>query len=83
MIREGPLDMAWVLEDIYDLSHLVFTAPDKCGRLAITIKLADAFLEPIAAGTDDEAALYDDLSDLDDVLDDDELAAGQTAGRVT
>jgi hypothetical protein len=82
VIREGALDIVWVLEDIYDLSHLIFTAPDKCGRLPITIKLADAFLEPIAAGTDDEAALYDDLSDLDDVLDDDELAARQTAGQV-
>ena len=59
MIAEGPLDIQWVLEDIFALSQLVFTAPDKCIRLPLTIKLADDFLEPIAAEVDEEAARYE------------------------
>lgn len=55
---EGALDLEWVLEDIFALSQLVFTAPDKCMRLPLTIKLAHDFLEPIAGDADDEAALY-------------------------
>ncbi|MFQ5872326.1 MAG: hypothetical protein ACE5JL_00790 [Dehalococcoidia bacterium] len=58
-IVEGPLDIEWVLEDIFALSQPVFTAPDKCSRLPLTIKLTDDFLEPIAADADEEAALYD------------------------
>ena len=59
-IREGPLDIEWSLQDIFALAQLGFTAPDKCVRLPITIKLNDDLLQPIAARTDDEAALYDD-----------------------
>jgi hypothetical protein len=56
---EGVLDIDWVLEDIFALSQLVFTAPDKCMRLPLTIKLAHDFLEPIAGDANDEAALYE------------------------
>jgi hypothetical protein len=59
VIREGPLDIEWVLEDIFDLSQLVFSAPDRCARLPLTIKLADDFLEPIASDADEEEALYE------------------------
>lgn len=66
-IASGPLDIAWVLEDLFALSQLVFTAPDKCARLPVTLKLADDFLEPIAGATNDDEALYgdDDATDLD------------------
>lgn len=56
---EGALDIEGILEDIFALSQLVFTAPDKCMRLPLTIKLAHDFLEPIAGDADDEAALYE------------------------
>jgi hypothetical protein len=56
---EGALNIGWVLEDIFALSQLVFTAPDRCMRLPLTIKLAHEFLEPIASVADDEAALYE------------------------
>lgn len=62
-VIEGALDIADVLEDIFALSQLAFTAPDKCVRLPVTIKMADDFLEPIAGAADDEGALYDDEQD--------------------
>jgi hypothetical protein len=59
VIAEGALNIEWVLEDIFALSQPVFSAPDKCVRLPLTIKLAHDFLEPIASNADDEAALYE------------------------
>ena len=59
VIVQGTLDVPWMLEDIFALSQLTFTAPDKCARLPITVKLADDFLEPIASKVDDEEALYE------------------------
>lgn len=59
-IVEGDLEIERVLEDTYDLSTLIYSAPDKCGRLPVTIRLADELLEPIAgADQNDEAAMYD------------------------
>ena len=58
-IVEGELDIECVLEDIFALSQPVFTAPDRCERLPLTIKLADDFLEPIAGEADEEEALYE------------------------
>lgn len=72
VISYGDLEIAWVLEDIYALSQPVLTAPDKCARLPITIRLADDFLEPIASTADEHAALYDvepDGDDTDDEVD--------------
>lgn len=60
VIAEGPLDIEWVLEDLFALSQLAFTAPDKCVRLPLTIKLCDDLLEPIAAEAEDESALYEE-----------------------
>jgi hypothetical protein len=67
----GQLDIDWVLEDIFALSQLAFTAPDKCVRLPISLKLADDFLEPIAGAADEEGALYD-TDGADDDLENDE-----------
>jgi hypothetical protein len=59
-IVEGDLQIEAVLEDAYALSTLIYSAPDRCGRLPVTIRLADDLLEPIAgADPDDESALYD------------------------
>jgi hypothetical protein len=59
VVVEGGLSIISVLEDIFALSQLVFTAPTRCMRLPLTIKLAHDFLEPIASDADDEAALYE------------------------
>ena len=67
IVVEGDLNMEWVLEDIFGLSQLVFSAPERCQRLPITIKIADDFLEPIASTVDEEALRYDtDDEDEDD-----------------
>jgi hypothetical protein len=58
VIVTGNLRIGWVLEDVFSLAQLGFTAPDKCVRLPLTIKLADDFLEPIAGDADDEEARY-------------------------
>jgi hypothetical protein len=62
-IVDGPVELEKVMEDVFALSQLVFTAPDKCERLPITIKLADDFLEPIAGDADDEEGRYDGEED--------------------
>lgn len=83
-IVEGELEIGAVLEDIFALSQPVFTAPDKCARLPLTIKLADDFLEPIAGAADEEAALYETETLAGDGEDDSvDLAAdaGQPARR--
>ena len=59
VIVRGDLDIEHVLEDIFGLSQLAFSAPDKCSRLPISIKLDDDLLEPIASGMDEEEALYE------------------------
>jgi hypothetical protein len=62
-ISDGNLILKNVLDDMFALSQLVFTAPDKCMRLPATIKIADDFLEPIAASVSQEEGLYDDIVD--------------------
>ncbi len=74
LVAEGDLNVAWVLEDIFALSQLAFTAPDKCARLPLTVKLADDFLEPIAGKVEDEGALYEtELAEACDSLEEDEF----------
>jgi hypothetical protein len=72
VVRDGDLDINAVLADIFALAQLAYSAPDKCVRLPLTIKLADDFLEPIAGEADDDEALYG----IDDVSDEDEDQSG-------
>jgi hypothetical protein len=65
-IVDGDLDLMETLEDIFALSQLTFTAPDRCMRTPITIKLANDLLEPIASAADEDAALYDDIDESED-----------------
>lgn len=58
IIAEGELNIKYVLEDIFALSQLIWSAPDSCGRLPLTIRLAHEFLEPMAAEADIGRALY-------------------------
>jgi len=80
VIAEGALDIAWVLEDLFALSQLIFAAPRGCARLPVTIKLDDDFLEPIAGEADEEAALYEE-SEVETLHDDeDEEFSREDAG---
>jgi argonaute-like protein implicated in RNA metabolism and viral defense len=63
VIVEGELVIDCVLEDIFALSQLIFSAPERCGRLPATIRLADDFLEPIASKVEIDEAMYDDTED--------------------
>ena len=58
-----------VLEDVFALAQLAWTAPDKSSRYPITTKLGDTFLRPIASMSDDEAAQYEDEESNDDLED--------------
>ncbi len=62
-IAEGNLDIEKVLRDIYWLSVLAWSKPDGVQSLPITIKLADDWLEPIAAAIDENEALFEALDD--------------------
>jgi len=57
-IAEGQLEIEKILGDVFALSNLTWSAPDKCQRLPITIKVGDTFLSPIASPADVERALY-------------------------
>jgi hypothetical protein len=59
VIAEGNLDIKNVLEDIFSLSQLIWSAPDKCGKLPVTIRLADDLLEPIASKVEIDEAIYE------------------------
>jgi len=64
-IADGDIKIEPILEDIFSLSQLVWSAPDKCSRIPITIKLSDEFLKPLATITDEEA-IYSEESSEDD-----------------
>lgn len=58
-IVEGDMPIEQVLQDIFCLAQLAFSAPDLPLRTPISTKLANDFLEPIAARFDMETALYE------------------------
>jgi hypothetical protein len=55
----GQSGLVEVLQDLFGLAQLGFSAPTAATRLPITLKLADDFLESVAADYDVEASLYD------------------------
>jgi argonaute-like protein implicated in RNA metabolism and viral defense len=57
-IREGPLKLDWVMEDVFRKSLLAWSAPDHCLSVPIDLKLGDEFLRAFAADADEEEALY-------------------------
>jgi hypothetical protein len=79
-IVKGPLNIEWVLEDLFALAQLAFAAPDKCSRLPATVKLSDDLLEPIASEIDEEEALYEDEGDPEEKKTQVVNAAPRTAG---
>lgn len=66
-IAKGDLEIEKALEDVFALSQLAWSAPDKSSRLPITIKLGDMFLQPIASEFDEEDALYGEEELVDDL----------------
>lgn len=71
VIAEGDLDIKKVLEDIFSLSQLIWSAPEKCGKLPVTIRLADDLLEPIASKVELDEAIYESEWDEKEELKDD------------
>ncbi|MEW6001198.1 MAG: hypothetical protein AB1638_00895 [Nitrospirota bacterium] len=71
VIADGNLDIKKVIEDIFNLSQLIWSSPDKCGRLPVTIRLADDLLEPIASKFELDEAIYESEWDEKEELEDD------------
>ncbi len=57
-IYEGPLNLDWVMEDVFCKSLLAWSAPDHCLSVPIDLKLCDEFLRAFAADANEEEALY-------------------------
>jgi hypothetical protein len=62
-IVSGELDIEKVLQDVYWLSVLAWTKPDGVQREPVTIKLADDWLQPIAAEIDEDEGRFEPLGD--------------------
>lgn len=63
---DGDLDIEKVLRDVYWLSVLAWTKPDGIQGEPVTIKLADDWLEPIAARVSANEGLFEPLVDEED-----------------
>ncbi len=59
-IVHGDLTLEKILADVFALSLLAWTAPDRSSRVPIVNRLGDLFLRPLASEADDRAALYED-----------------------
>jgi hypothetical protein len=57
-IYKGPLNLDWVMEDVFRKSLLAWSAPDHCMSVPIDLKLCDEFLRAFAADANEEEALY-------------------------
>jgi hypothetical protein len=67
-IVEGDLDIEKVLRDVYWLSVLAWTNPEGVQSTPVTIKLADDWLEPVAAEVSESEGLFEPLGDEDSDL---------------
>jgi len=57
-IYKGPLNLDWVMEDVFRKSLLAWSAPDHCLSVPIDLKLCDEFLRAFAAEANEEEAVY-------------------------
>jgi len=57
-IYGGPLNLDWVMEDVFRKSLLAWPAPDHCMSLPIDLKLCDEMLRAFAAEANEEEAVY-------------------------
>jgi hypothetical protein len=74
-IPVGDIKIEPILEDIFSLSQLIWSAPNKCSRIPITIKLADEFLRPIAAIMDEEDIYTEENVEDEDIEDNNKMVA--------
>jgi hypothetical protein len=65
-VASGDVEIEKALSDVFALSQLAWSAPDKPSRYPVTTKLGDMFLRPIASESDEEAARYGDDEDDDE-----------------
>jgi len=57
-IYKGPLNLDWVMEDVFRKSLLAWSAPDHCMSVPIDLKLCDEHLRAFAADANEDEALY-------------------------
>jgi hypothetical protein len=62
-IVEGALKLPNILEDTFAMSQLCWSAPDRCMRLSIDLKLCDDHLRSIAAASDEDEGQFGDSDD--------------------
>ena len=66
-LYEGPLDLDWVMEDVFCKSLLSWPTPDHCMGVPIDLKLCDEMLRAFAAEANEEEAVYG--SEVEDAAD--------------
>jgi len=54
----GTLDIVKILEDTSAMSLLCWSAPDRCMRLPVDLKLCDEYLRAVASDADEEGAVF-------------------------
>lgn len=77
-VVEGALQIANILEDTFAMSQLCWSAPDRCMRLSVDLKLCDDYLRSIAAKADDDEGQFGDNED-EWISDGQKQAAGWSA----
>ena len=59
-VMEGQLKLPHILEDTFAMSQLCWSAPDRCMRLSIDLKLCDDHLRSIASFSDEDEGQFGD-----------------------
>lgn len=68
-VARGDLDIAFVLEDTFDMSQLCWPMPRGCMRLPIDLKLCDEHLRAFAASANEDSAVFGEtLENEEEVL---------------
>ena len=62
-VANGRLEIEKILEDTFAMSQLCWSAPDRCMRLPVDLKLCDEYLRGIASEADDDEALFGETSE--------------------
>jgi hypothetical protein len=65
---DGPLNLDWIMEDVFRKSLLSWPNPDHCMGVPIDLKLCDEFLRAFAADANEDEAVYgQEVEDAADV----------------
>lgn len=60
------LNLEWVMEDTLAQAMLCYSAPDRCSRLPLVLKLCDLFLQPIGSRIEKMDSVHDGEEEEDD-----------------